>query len=94
MQKNRSSIKPNGPYEAVVIRGNASNVLELRVTILALRVESTGLRNINIHEWLCKIGNQFIDEVEGYKVALITAADVSNRQIVGSWKEREINKKG
>ncbi len=90
--KKITSCEREGQYEGIYLEKDGLKILELRITLSAILDESCKLKGIDIHEWLYEVAKSIIDEVKEFRVMQIIAADVIDGEIVGSWKERELNK--
>ncbi|MGG3642023.1 hypothetical protein ABES38_11705 [Bacillus gobiensis] len=79
-------IENNGPYASVLFTKNSKSILQLRVSDTAMKNEPCKLKHVDIHKWLCKIGREFIDQVEKFEILMITSHDVKDQKLITNWK--------
>jgi hypothetical protein len=73
-------------YAGVYLKRKGKSILELRISGLAIANGPCGLKDVDIHEWLCKTGKTFVDEVKEYQILMITSTDVIEQKLTTSWK--------
>ncbi|MGD6873004.1 hypothetical protein ACQCU1_12575 [Sutcliffiella horikoshii] len=76
----------NGDWESVAFYKGEKRLLELRISGTAIVNDPCNLKGINIHDWLCKTGKSFVNEVKEYEVLLITSYDIVDKKLSTSWK--------
>lgn len=81
-----SSIKRTGDFEAVYFSKGNTKILELRVSHTAMVNEPCKLKEVKIHDWLCKTGRSFINNVKEFEILMITSYDVQDQKLITDWK--------
>lgn len=90
-QKEKTEIecKPSprkADYEGVFFLKDDRIILELRVSGLAITNGPCNLKNINIHEWLCRTGRSFVSDVKEFEIIQIDSVDVLDQKLVSDWR--------
>jgi hypothetical protein len=73
-------------YAGVYLKRKGRNISELRISGSAIANGPCGLKDVDIHEWLCKTGKTFVDEIKEYQILVVTSIDVMDQKLTTSWK--------
>lgn len=64
---------------------NGLSLFELRISKTAIVNAPCKLNEINITNWLCKVGKQHIDKVKDFEIINISSEDVVNQKLISEW---------
>lgn len=78
-------IPPSGDYEGIYLVKNGLRLLELRISKTAIVNEPCKLNEVNITNWLCKVGKQHIDKVKDFEIITISSSDVVDQKLINEW---------
>lgn len=73
-------------FEGVFFTKKDVPLLELRVSGTALVNGPCNLKDVKIHDWLCRTGRTFIEQVKEYEILTITSYDVLDKKLITNWK--------
>lgn len=78
----------DGAYEGIIFKKEGSKILKLKIAFPAVKNESSGLKNIDIYEWLREVGISIVNEIEEYKTVTFYDGDVIDEKLVIDWEAR------
>ncbi|MFK9115984.1 hypothetical protein ABEI56_24690 [Peribacillus castrilensis] len=73
-------------FEGVLFTRKDKPLLELRVSGTAMVNGPCNLKEVKIHDWLCKTGRSFIGQVKEFEILTITSYDVLDQKLITDWK--------
>jgi hypothetical protein len=79
-------IQRTGDFEAVYFSKGSTKILELRISHTAMVNAPCNLKGVKIHDWLCKTGKSFINNVKDFEILMITSYDVQDQKLMTNWK--------